>query len=117
MYYLDKEGKPISIFAWDTHMKEPSYKVVKQEWHGNLLVSSVWVGFVDIFGRFFETVIFIGEPHNIWRPMGYIWRYKSLKEAEEGHRQVMKDLTEGRINIEEKIKNELDFNKRPITTQ
>lgn len=52
---------------------------------GNTLVSTVWLPIMHIGGQY-ESLVFGGEND------GMMKRYHTRKEAEKGHKQMVKDL-------------------------
>ena len=85
--YYDYDGKPItSLLEWHYLFREPRH--VGKDEHGDILVSTVWLGLNHRFGPgkplIYETMIFKGEHDE------YTMRYSSYDEAKAGHRQACK---------------------------
>lgn len=92
MMHYDKDGLPISMLSWATLMGTESYRVVKQDTAADgSWVSTVWMGLnhstVPGKLKIFETIVFSGNDHsNILEGR----RYGTLKEALQGHEELVK---------------------------
>jgi len=86
MYY-NKQGKKISLEKWSGLFEKAGYTIIKQESVGDYRISTVWLGLGNMLGEgnslIFETMVF-GDENNEQR------RYSSLKEAEAGHKLMVK---------------------------
>lgn len=80
VYYRDKEGKPLKVLEWSDLFEDMTYRIIAAEMIGNIQVSTVWLGLVDMCGNYFETAVF-DENRKILEMV----RYSSLEEAKLGH--------------------------------
>ncbi len=89
--FLDKMGKEITLDEYGNLGNDPNYQVLKQEYIGSIMVSTIWLGLVHSGGKIFETMLFVEEDHST--PLHcFMWRYCTLKEAEQSHLIVVKHL-------------------------
>jgi hypothetical protein len=83
--YYDRSGDAISIDEY-ARLHTPDYQRVLLTEHGDVKVSTVWLGIDHGFGRglpiIFETMVFGGE-HDQEQ-----WRYTTEQEARAGHAEV-----------------------------
>lgn len=94
--YKDKEGNRISIEELCVLTADEAYKVVAQEHVHEFWVSTVWLGVKHFNDAFFETMIFSHVNPDLtgeWESHA-LYRYKTLKEASDGHEKVVKLLRE-----------------------
>lgn len=94
-YILDKDNKPIEsniIEYSEWEEKNPELKTIKQDYIGDIFVSTVFLGldhkpwFSDVNDEhiLWETMIFNGEHDQ------YQERYTSIEEAIKGHETALK---------------------------
>lgn len=89
--YLDPLGHPISLFEWSTVLEELLERHIGDEEIEGVRISTVWMG--NNMGWFpwqahiFETMIFDGEKYK--ELDGYMERYSTIGEAEEGHKRAV----------------------------
>jgi len=89
-YILDKDNKPIEsniIDYSEWEEKNPELKAVKQDYIGDIFVSTVFLGLdhgYDDIPILWETMIFNGEHDQ------YQERYASIEEAIKGHETALK---------------------------
>jgi hypothetical protein len=87
--YRDKFGRVIQADELECLLRNPEYRIVAQDWIGDFLVSTVWLGVpYDLGISYFETMVFdtnnpIGE-----RSLDLV-RYENLSQAEEGHAEML----------------------------
>jgi hypothetical protein len=81
--YRDKEGTLIDLMKWSDLISDDQYKIVKQEYVGELFISTVWLGLRHFNNSFFETMIFSKNGTEA------MCRYQTQKEAEFGHEIIM----------------------------
>lgn len=90
--YRDKFGLEISESRWTTLALDKFYKVVAQEYCGDLFISTIWTGVPNgPFGIYtFETVIFAPNEKS-WRVDKVVEtiRYETLGQAIRGHRDAI----------------------------
>jgi len=87
--YRDKLGRKIQADELEVLLRNPEYTVVKQERLGGYSVSTVWLGVPHGEPpQYFETMVFnSGIQYSECR------RYQNLTEAEEGHEEMVENLT------------------------
>jgi len=95
MYY-DKEGLPITMQSWCILFETKSYRVIDQDTaRDGSWVSTVWMGLNHSHtpGKIliFETMTFSKEDSS---DVLNCRRYSTLKEAKNGHKEVLKDRNE-----------------------
>ncbi len=92
--YRDKLGREIECDELEILLRHPDYKVVQKDRVGQYVISTVWLGvpFGAKGDQYFETLVF--DENN---PEGDriidCHRYKNLKQAEEGHMEILKDYS------------------------
>jgi len=88
MYY-NKRGEEIDIMEWTELTEDEEYRKIKQENVGKYFISTVWIGLNHNFGDgeplIFETMVFGGKESDLDMD-----RYSTLKEAEKGHKKIVK---------------------------
>lgn len=95
--YRDKEGKKISVYDLEHLLRDPDYKVIKQEKIGKYFISTVWLGVPHGMGcHYFETMVFLppDEAENPRESLGVTldcYRYCTQEEAVDGHQQVVNE--------------------------
>jgi hypothetical protein len=91
-YILDENNKPVAstMFESSDWMEQnPTKKSLKQEYIGDIFVSTVFLGLDHSWPKdeskplLWETMIFYGEDD------GYQDRYTSVEEALEGHQKAV----------------------------
>ena len=107
MHY-DRKGREIS--PWDMmQLKHPrdhkdmDYSRISDTWIGNIRVSTVWLGMNHQWDDtkpplIFETMIFVNDlylddddPTHVDHPLDRAqWQYSTRRQAEIGHRQVVR---------------------------
>jgi len=90
--YRDKFGRQIECDELEVLLRDPEYKIVKQEMVGQYFVSTVWLGVPHGFpnSQYFETMVF--EPpegtkdprRNLGKELECV-RYEDWINAEKGH--------------------------------
>lgn len=95
--YRDKEGKELSIDELEPLLRDPDYKIIKQEQIGKYFISTVWLGVPHGMGcHYFETMVFL-TPEGAEDPRESLgesldcYRYCTQKEAIEGHLEVVNE--------------------------
>ena len=78
--YRDKEGNPLTVLQWGHLFEDLNYRIIKTEMVGDIQVSTIWLGLLDMSGCYFETGVFDEN-----RKMLEMTRYESLEEALAGH--------------------------------
>ncbi len=91
--YYNKEGKGISMEEWARLFEDFEYKTISRITLSNgKRVSTIWLGlnhnFRDGTPLIFETMVF---PKNEGEGELYCERYTTLKEAEDGHKRIVKE--------------------------
>ncbi len=97
--YRNKLGNRIEADEMEILFRHKDYKIVGQDKVGNYFVSTVWLGVPHLGGAYFETMVTVlpkggtdpRESGEFGKEID-IYRYHSLKEAEEGHEKVVKNL-------------------------
>ena len=96
--YRDKIGREIQYDELEVLICHPGYKIVKQEQLGPYFISTVWLGVPHGLDRscYFETMVFTEytEYVEIGEQIMECTRYYTLKEAEEGHENVVRCLVD-----------------------
>jgi hypothetical protein len=95
--YRDKEGKELTIEQLEPLLRDPDYKVIKQEQIGKYFISTVWLGVPHGMGcHYFETMVFLtpeaveDRRESLGKTME-CYRYCTKEEALEGHLEVIKE--------------------------
>ena len=98
--YRDKEGKELEIEELEPLLRDPDYKVIKQEQLGKYFISTVWLGIPHGVGyHYFETMVFL-TPEGVEDPRESLgetiqcYRYCTKEEALKGHEEVIKEWKE-----------------------
>jgi hypothetical protein len=81
VWYRDKEGKPLTVLEWGDLFEDINYRFIATDMIGTTQVSTIWLGLLDMWGRYFETCVF-----NEKREILEMIRYESLEEALLGHK-------------------------------
>jgi len=86
---VDRKPVPTDLMTWAKWFEDHSNRIVAQEMHGNVQVSTVFLGFDHGLSRtgsplLFETMIF-GGPEDGWQDRYFTW-----EEAEAGHQEACK---------------------------
>ena len=96
-YILDKNHKLIKadLMTWARFFEDMKNRRVAQDIIGDIKVSTVFLGIDYNFGEkgnplLFETMIFGGKRDEEQ------WRWHTWKEAEQGHKKIVKNLTNRR---------------------
>jgi hypothetical protein len=84
--YRNKLGRIIEADELDILLRDREYAVVNIESVGPYLVSTAWLGVPDMSGAYFETVVFDNVGDSL-----ELYRYATIKEAEEGHKRVVRE--------------------------
>ena len=89
MFY-DKEGKKVSLKAWNNLMMDQEYKIVASDMIGDCHISTVWFGLNNSFYKtkapiIFETMIFGGK----FEEENYMETYCTEEEALKGHKRAV----------------------------
>lgn len=85
--YRDKFGRVIQADELECLLRNPEYRIVKQDWIGLYLVSTVWLGVpYDMGISYFETIVFGKYPAD---KILDLQRYENLWQAEKGHEEVL----------------------------
>lgn len=94
--HFDREGEPISMARWGELHVDDDYVAVNETQVGDAKVSTVWLGLDQGLPMrpedppvIFETMIFGGAYHH------FQWRYRTEREAMEGHGAVVAALENG----------------------
>lgn len=98
-WYKDKQGKFITSEELEPLLRDNDYRIVKQEVIGNKFFSTVWMGVPHGCKEpyhYFETIVFKrrkegGDPREDLGQELEVYRYHSLKEAQEGHEIAVKE--------------------------
>lgn len=94
MYY-DKQGKEITLKEWALLLEDKKHKRVASDTTGKYWVSTVWLGLDHSFEGgiplIFETMVFEKDKDGTvnYRDLE-MERYHTLKEANEGHKKMVK---------------------------
>ena len=98
--YYDRQGNPMEMMKWAASFEKLDNKIVKQQYVGELWVSTVWLGLDHNFGGgpplIFETMVFDhsgGDRHRFDDLEQR--RYTTEKEARAGHREIVARLIAG----------------------
>lgn len=78
--YKDKDGNALEVMEWSDLFEEMGYRLLAHTDIGDIRVSTLWLGIVDLNGNYFETAIFGPECKLL-----DLIRYSSLAEALLGH--------------------------------
>lgn len=90
--YRDKLGRVIQADELECLLRNKEYRIVKQDWIGKVLVSTVWLGIpFDMGISYFETMVFGDDEED--REL-HIKRYENLWKAEKGHEEVLAEWKE-----------------------
>lgn len=91
--YRDKLGREIEADELEILLRHPEYKIIQQEHLGPYFISTVWLGVPYGLGalQYFETMVFKDDDDMDERILECT-RYCTMKEAEQGHEEVMKHL-------------------------
>jgi hypothetical protein len=89
-YLLDGDKKPYNVTLEESYKlyDNPEMKITKQEYIGNILVSTVFLGTDHSFGEseipvLWETMVFGGHYNEYQR------RYTSHEDALKGHNEII----------------------------
>ena len=90
--YKDKYGKPLDVLEWGKLFEDPKYRFVAQDYLGDNLISTVWVGVPQLiwtekgfkFSGYFETAVISPARKEL-----EMMRYETLEEAELGHAAIV----------------------------
>lgn len=100
-YVLDGKLEVIEpdLMKWCEFFGQDEKRIVKQEWIGNVWVSTVFLGIDYSFGHgrplLYETMLFTNRTDLSQE----CWRWCTWAEAEAGHAKVMKELTDRQKNL------------------
>ncbi len=86
--YFDRKGRPISLL--DTDRSEAYRRVGLTHVTAETHISTVWLGlnhnFLDGPPHIFETMVF----SDVYELDKEVWRWSTLRQAESGHRKVVR---------------------------
>jgi len=87
--HRDKLGREIQADELEVLLRNPEYKIVKQEQMGAEFISTVWLGVPHGLAalHYFQTTTFDAN-----REEQECVRYSNLTEAEEGHETVVEKI-------------------------
>ncbi len=93
-FYFDRQGEPMDERAWCSRLADRAYCRVALTQHGDVEVSTVWIGLNHRYGGdgpplIFETMVF-GGPHD-----SECWRWTTEAEARAGHAELCSALLRG----------------------
>lgn len=101
--YHDKLGNEIDHDTWAQLCENKNYRIVQQDVVDKYFISTIWLGIshsdlrnpniLEGFNAYFETMVF----DNIDKETGgikEIYRYRSLKDAQEGHEELVNEYKE-----------------------
>jgi len=88
--FYDRKGKKISQQEHFDYFHDKNYRNVKQNFEGEHLISTIWLGIENyIMNSFdktiFETIVFDKNGINIYQD-----RYKTEEEALKGHEKAVR---------------------------
>lgn len=87
--YRDKFGRIIQADELECLLRNPEYSIVKQDWLGEVLISTVWLGVpFDMGISYFETLVYDSKKPKGERQLD-LERYENLWQAEKGHTEVL----------------------------
>ena len=105
--YRDKEGNELAIEELEPLLRDPDYKVIKQQQIDKYFISTVWLGVPHGMGcHYFETMVFL-TPEDAEDPRESLgktldcYRYCTKEEAILGHEEVVKEWMDKIKNGEE----------------
>ena len=86
--YRDKEGKALDVLKWGKLFEDPKYRFVGQDYVGDILISTVWIGVPQLiwsehgfgFYGYFETAVLTPDTKEL-----EMMRYETLEQAKLGH--------------------------------
>jgi hypothetical protein len=89
--YKDKFGNEITNEELEPLLRDHQYRVVEQTVVGGYFISTVWLGVPYNMGSaYFETMVFqMNQEKSHWVKELELYRYADLKEAKQGHRDVL----------------------------
>jgi hypothetical protein len=88
--HWDRRGHPIGFLTWTQLFEDKSYQIVKQTRFGDVMVSTVWLGFDHGDGDppvIFETMVF--GTHDEYEEQ---YRYCTEEDALAGHTRIVDEL-------------------------
>lgn len=101
-HFFDRTGKKIGFEEWANLFEIRKYRVVRQDYFNEYMISTVWLGINESFSPsesplLFETMIF-NEVHST--RLGYVhrwkedeqYRYYTEQQALRGHAIILKAL-------------------------
>jgi hypothetical protein len=97
MVYRNKLGRIIEADELEILLRDNEYRVIKQDVVGPYFISTVWLGVPFGMGtEYFETIVFetpegAKDPREKPGDLLELYRYATIKEAEEGHDEVVKE--------------------------
>lgn len=95
--YRDKEGNELAVEELEPFLRDPDYKIIKQEVVGDYFISTVWLGVPHGMGcHYFETMVFrppegFEDPRETLGETMDCYRYCTKEEAIQGHEEVVKE--------------------------
>lgn len=86
--FVDKSGNKIDdVLEWGRLFGDKEYsRIATDTLPDGTMVSTMWIGIVMPM-QIFETAVFDAKG-----VLGDMYRYETLKEAEEGHKKVVMDI-------------------------
>lgn len=95
--YRDKEGNELKIEELEPLLRDPDYKIIKQESVNGYFISTVWLGVPYGMGcHYFETMVFLTpeeaeDPRETLGSSMDCYRYCTKEEAIKGHEEVVSE--------------------------
>jgi hypothetical protein len=94
----DRSGNYITFGKWQELFADDNYKIIRRDYVGKLLVSTVWTG-IDFHNPplIYETMVWENEKGH------FFGRYQNEDSAIKGHGRIIQELLDNKGKIPERL--------------